>query len=76
MLCCAAARAGKAPLVRQRSIPLPHFATLVALSAWVVGADIAQHWFACGSWQYWLVSLSVLAPAAAIVLAFRQVLLR
>eukprot|EP00775_Hariotina_reticulata_P007850 gene7850-8047_t len=60
----------------ESSIPLPHFATLVLLSAWVVAADISQGSFRCGSWQYWVISLSVLIPVAAILLVFRQILLK
>jgi hypothetical protein len=42
----------------------------------VVAADIAQSSFVCGSWQYWVATLSVLLPVGVILLAFRQVLLR
>jgi uncharacterized membrane protein YhdT len=58
------------------SLPLPHFITLLGLSAWVVAADIAQDSFTCGSWQYWLSQASVLVPVLTILTIFRQVLLR
>lgn len=64
------------PPVREPSLPLPHFLTLLGLSAWVVGADIAQDSFRCGSWQYWGSQLSVLIPVGVILAACRQVLLR
>lgn len=64
------------PPEREPSLPLPHFLTLVGLSAWVVAADTLQENHVCGSWQYWLTQLSVLVPVAAILLVFRQILLK
>jgi hypothetical protein len=58
------------------SLPLPHFLTLLGLSAWVVAADIAQDSFRCGSWQYWASQLSVLVPVVSILAVCRQTLLR
>eukprot|EP00879_Flechtneria_rotunda_P016468 GHRR01017233.1.p1 GENE.GHRR01017233.1~~GHRR01017233.1.p1 ORF type:complete len:469 (+),score=135.69 GHRR01017233.1:192-1598(+) len=57
-------------------LPLPHFATLLALSGWVVAADLAQANTRCGSWQYWVITLSVLAPVVIILLVFRRILLK
>jgi uncharacterized membrane protein YhdT len=64
------------PPEREPSLPLPHFLTLLGLSAWVVAADIAQDSFTCGSWQYWMSQVSVLVPVLTILAVFRQVLLR
>ena len=58
------------------SLPLPHFITLLCLSAWVVAADILQDSFRCGSWQYWATQLSVLVPVVTILGVFRHILLR
>jgi len=58
------------------SLPLPHFFTLLGLSAWVVAADIAQDSFRCGSLPYWATQLSVLVPVLGILAVFRQKLLR
>lgn len=64
------------PPEQEPSLPLPHFLTLLGLSAWVVAADIAQDSFMCGSWQYWLSQVSVLVPVLTILAIFRQVLLK
>jgi hypothetical protein len=77
MLCAAAnAEFNEHPEALESPIPLPHLATLVLLSAWVVASDISQGSFRCGSWQYWAVTLSVLVPVASILLGFRQILLK
>lgn len=66
---------GKVPTL-ESSLPLPHFFTLLGLSAWVVAADILQGSFQCGSWQYWASQLSVLIPVFTILAVFREVLLK
>lgn len=77
MLCAASdAEFNEHPEALESPIPLPHFATLVLLSAWVVASDISQGSFRCGSWQYWAATLSVLVPVVSILLGFRQILLK
>ncbi|WIA31149.1 hypothetical protein OEZ86_001161 [Tetradesmus obliquus] len=61
---------------REPCLPLPHLLALLLLSGWVVASDIAQGSVRCGSWRYWAVTLSVLAPIAVILLVFRRILLR
>lgn len=76
--CCSGPIIETAPKepIPETSLPLPHFLTLLGLSAWVVAADIAQDSFRCGSWQYWASQVSVLIPVVVILAVCRQILLR
>lgn len=46
------------------------------LHAGVIASDVGKGYLQCGSWQYWLVVLSIMPPVLAITAAVREMLVR